>query len=174
MTHPGTAHPQAYDWDHGASDSAAAYPGAAAVAAAPAPPRSTPLMTVPTMPLGQDLAGGHEGISLTVYMSTAVNPVDQLAGRDYDRLEARIMAVGQPVVICHTKENAENVAAAAAAAGGISLTAGAPLPGGWLPAGSERTLRNGDEIWIAATAAAGGMVVLTVSRRLPVVLPAHS
>jgi hypothetical protein len=47
---------------------------------------------IPIRTEGQDLSGGHQGIHSTFQIAAGVNPVVQLLGRDYDRLEARILA----------------------------------------------------------------------------------
>lgn len=67
---------------------------------------------------GQDLSGGYQGVHFTQLISTGINPVAQLLGRDYDRLEARILACDYPVVLAQSREIAE--AAAAAAGTGLS------------------------------------------------------
>jgi hypothetical protein len=48
---------------------------------------------VPTLSLGQDNSGGHQAIHVSLQLSAA-NPVVQLLGRDYDRIEAKILATG--------------------------------------------------------------------------------
>jgi hypothetical protein len=47
---------------------------------------------IPVRGDGQDLSGGHQGINVSYLISSAENPVVQLLGRDYDRLEARVLA----------------------------------------------------------------------------------
>jgi hypothetical protein len=51
-----------------------------------------PFPAIPIRAEGQDLSGGHQGVHVTFQMMSAENPVVQLLGRDYSRLEARILA----------------------------------------------------------------------------------
>jgi hypothetical protein len=125
---------------------------------------------VPTLNLGQDNSGGHQGIHVTWLLSTA-NPVQLLVPRDYDRLECRVISTAgptspagflvttaAPIVIAQSKEIAEVAAQAGVGFGG---------PGGaFLPASLERTFRNCDEIW-AAWLGIPAMVSVSISRRLP-------
>jgi len=247
-------------------------------------PEPQPLVTVPVHAEGQDLAGGHQGVHFTMVVSLTVNPVVQLLGRDYDRLECRVMTADEPVVLAQSKEIAEsanNQAASAAAAGGVTsgsqtdpaagtvitsqalpagtyavswdvalngsgfaagdsnnfglylgatllaqslngnfisgnfsypqppltvtvpaggatlavknigaagastviyqaqlgaaqtgTVTGPPNPtGSYLPVGLDRVLRNGDEVWVAATSSTPTRVSVIVSRRLPVARP---
>jgi hypothetical protein len=53
-----------------------------------------PLVTVPVHAEGQDNSGGHQGVHFTMTVSASVNQVVQLLGRDYDRVEARVLATG--------------------------------------------------------------------------------
>ncbi|HEX4661903.1 MAG TPA: hypothetical protein VH307_31290 [Streptosporangiaceae bacterium] len=128
-------------------------------------PAAPHVMTpVPVHASGQDLAGGHQGTHFTMVISTATNPVVQLLGRDYDRIEARILTVDQPVVLAQTKEQAENAA---------NQVTSVPAPvGSYLPITVDRVLRNGDEVWAAATSATATRISVIVSRRLPVASPA--
>jgi hypothetical protein len=123
-----------------------------------------PMITVPVVAEGQDLSGGHQGIHFTMVFSTGVNAVGQLLPRDYDRLEARILTIDEPVVLAQSKEMAENSLNAANAAG-------LPAVGAVLPIGIDRALRNCDEVWVAATSATPTRVSVSVSRRLPVARP---
>jgi hypothetical protein len=50
------------------------------------------LPAIPVRAEGQDLSGGHQGVHLTYQIAAGENPVVQLLPRDYDRLEARILA----------------------------------------------------------------------------------
>lgn len=127
-------------------------------------PAAHPMITVPVHVNGQDLAGGHQGTHFTMVISTATNPVVQLLGRDYDRLEARILAVDEPVILAQSKEMAENAA---------NQAASIPNPvGSYLPVSLDRVLRNCDEVWAAATSATPTRISVVVSRRLPVEHPA--
>lgn len=123
-----------------------------------------PMSSVPVVAEGQDLSGGHQGIHFTMVVSTGTNAVAQLLPRDYDRLEARILAIDEPVVLAQSKEMAEST---------INASAGAGLPavGSVLPIGLDRVLRNCDEVWVAATSSTPGRVSVIVSRRLPVARP---
>ncbi|HXC83877.1 MAG TPA: hypothetical protein VNV62_18670 [Trebonia sp.] len=123
-----------------------------------------PMITVPVMAEGQDLSGGHQGVDFTMVVSTAVNPVVQLLPRDYDRLEARILTIDEPVVLATSREMAESPANAVNAAG-------LPAVGSVLPVGIDRVRRNCDEVWVAATSATPTRVSVSVSRRLPVARP---
>jgi hypothetical protein len=49
-------------------------------------------VTIGVRGAGQDLSGGHQGINVSYLMSSAENPVVQLLPRDYERLEARVLA----------------------------------------------------------------------------------
>lgn len=121
-------------------------------------PGHTDLMHVPVKVHGQDLSGGHQGVHFTVAVSTAVNAVQQLLPRDYDRIEAKILSTTQPVILAQSKEMAESP-------GNSAATITQPS-GSYLPSGLDRTIRNCDEVWVAATAATTTLVSVIVSRRL--------
>lgn len=128
--------------------------------AAPAAPADTG-MHVPVRVHGQDLSGGHQGVHFTLYMLTGGQPgqaVQMALPRDYDRLEARVLTTAEPVILAQSKEMAE-------APGNTAATITGPS-GAYLPAGVERTLRNCDELWIAATSSTPTLVSVSVSRRL--------
>lgn len=120
-----------------------------------------PFPAVPVEARGQSHSGGHQGIHFTMVIATGSNAVVQLLGRDYDRVEARILTVDEPVVLAQTREMAEAAANAANAAG-------LPAVGSVLPIGVDRVLRNCDEVWAAATSATPTRISVIVSRRLPV------
>jgi methionine-rich copper-binding protein CopC len=84
------------------------------------------MSAVHTLPQGQDLSGGHQGIHFTEALSAA-NPIAQLLPRDYDRIEAKILSTGPA-----TAQATLNPAPAAAAA----PTAGQVLVTQALPAGA--------------------------------------
>jgi hypothetical protein len=116
--------------------------------------------SVPVQAMGQDHPGGHQGVHFTMVVSTGTNAVIQLLPRDYDRLEARILTVDEPVVLAQSREMAEAPA---------NQVTSVPSPvGSYLPAGLDRVLRNCDEVWVAATSATPTRVSVAVSRRLPV------
>jgi hypothetical protein len=122
--------------------------------------------SVPVHATGQDHPGGHQGVHFTMVVSTGTNAVQQLLPRDYDRLEARVLAVDEPVVLAQSKEMAESVA---------NQVASVPAPvGSYLPVSLDRVLRHCDEVWVAATSATPTRVSVVVSRRLPVEQPAIS
>lgn len=121
---------------------------------------SMPRHTVPVTTHGQASSGGYQGIHFTMVVSTGTNPVDQLLGRDYDRVEARILTIDEPVVLAQSKEMAESAQNAANAAG-------LPAVGSVLPIGLDRVVSNCDEVWVAATSATPTRVSVIVSRRLP-------
>lgn len=73
-------------------------------------PAEWPMAPIPVKTTGQDHAGGHQGIHFTAEVSTGTNPVIQLLPRDYDRLEARVLAVDQPIVLAQSREMAESAA----------------------------------------------------------------
>jgi hypothetical protein len=116
--------------------------------------------SVPVHAIGQDHPGGHQGDHFTMVVSTGTNPVVQLLPRDYDRLEARILAVDEPVVLAQSREMAE--------ASANQVTAVPDPVGSYLPVSLDRVLRNCDEVWVAATSATPTRVSVVVSRRLPV------
>jgi hypothetical protein len=121
---------------------------------------------VPTLNLGQDNSGGHQGIHVT-WLLNAANPVQLIAPRDYDRLECRVLSTGGTglvvtvpafVVLAQSKEIAE-----AAAQAGVNFNG----PGGSLLAPSlDRTFRNCDEVW-AAWLGTAALLSVIISRRLP-------
>lgn len=60
--------------------------------------------------VGQDRAGGHQAVHFT-FPLTAQNPVQQLLGRDYDRLEARVISTGPPAAAAPSIQNTGSLAA---------------------------------------------------------------
>jgi hypothetical protein len=120
-------------------------------------------VTVVSQP-GQAGPAARQGTHFTMVVSTGVNPVDQLLGRDYDRVEARVLSADEPVVLAQSREMAENAA---------NQAANVPFPvGSYLPAGLDRPIVNCDELWVAATSATPTRVSVIVSRRLDNA-PAH-
>jgi hypothetical protein len=114
-------------------------------------------VSIVTQP-GQANPAARQGICFTMVVATGTNPVDQLLGRDYDRVEARVLAVDEPVVLAQSKEMAANAA---------NQVTGTPNPvGAYLPTGVDRVIQNCDELWVAATSATAGRVSVIVSRRL--------
>jgi hypothetical protein len=119
------------------------------------------MQPLPVEAAGQTHQAAHQGIHLTqfVQLGTGNNQVVQLLGRDYDRTEAQVLAVDEPVWLAATREAAE------AALG--SATAGVPQAGAsWLPTGFDRPILNGDELWAAATSATATRISVIVNRRL--------
>jgi hypothetical protein len=102
--------------------------------------------------------GAHQGTHFTMVVSTGATAVAQLAPRDYERVEIRILAVDEPVVLAQSKEMAESAS---------NTATGVPNPvGSYLPVGIDRLIGNCDEIWVAATSATAGRVSCIISRRL--------
>jgi hypothetical protein len=127
---------------------------------------------VPVMVAGQDLSGGHQGVDITITLFQPAageqlngSAVAGALGRDYDRLECRILAVDGPVLVCTSKEQAEQ--AYAVGQGGSTVIGG---QFSWLPSGLDRVRRNCDELWLAlpGPSAATTHVSIVVSRRLGV------
>lgn len=81
---------------------------------------------LPTLSLGQTNSAAHQGVAFTAITSTTVNPVFRLLGRDYDRVDAEIIAVDQPVIIAVTKENAQAGASVATPVAGSNPTPSQP------------------------------------------------
>jgi hypothetical protein len=123
------------------------------------------LEPIPVHARGQAHQAGHQGLHFTTSVNTTTQPVQQLLGRDYERTEAQVLAVDEPVYLAASKELAEAAAAAGA-------NAGIAQPGAsYLPVGFDRPILNGDELWCAATSATAGRVSVIVNRRLPETRP---
>lgn len=121
------------------------------------------LQSVPVTAEGQAFSGGLQGSYFTMVVSTGTNPVDQLLPRDYDRVEAYVYAADEPVVLAQSREMAGNPA---------NQASNVPVPVGYyLPTGAGVTVRNCDELWVAATSATAGRVSVAVSRRAPAPAP---
>lgn len=163
-------------------DEIAADAGYAEAGPAPRPGKSEHvdhrLLTLPVRGAGQDLSGGHQGVDLTVTLQQPAggaplvgSAVQQLLGRDYERLECRVLAIDGPILCATTREQAEQ--AYNLGQGAAAVISG---PFSWQPSGVERTRRNCDELWVAlpGAAAATTHVSLIVSRRLAVEPPADT
>lgn len=136
--------------------------------APPVAPRQLP--TIPIRGAGQDLSGGHQGVDVTLALTQPPaggnlygSAVVQLLGRDYDRLECRVLAIDGPVMLATSKEAAEQAYAQGAGASTII-----PGPWSWLPEGIDRTRRNCDELYAALPGPSSATVHVSVmvSRRL--------
>jgi hypothetical protein len=95
----------------------------------PAGPRV--MQSIPVRGAGQDLSGGHQGVHFTVLTDTAAggpSNIVQLLGRDYARLEVKILAVDQPIVIAQSKEMAESAANALQSATTGQTSSAQPSP----------------------------------------------
>lgn len=130
------------------------------------------LMILPVRGAGQDLSGGHQGVDITVTLTQpgagaqlAGTAVQQALGRDYQRLECRILALDGPILVTTSKELAEQ---AYQAGQGASTIIGGAFS--WLPEGLDRVRRNCDQVWLAlpGAAAATTHVSIIVSRRLDI------
>lgn len=105
--------------------------------------------------------GARNGTHFTVVTSTSSNPVTQLLGRDYTRVDAVVIAVDQPVVLAQNQAMAESVNNQNQATIG-------PIPSGsYIPAGYPVPINHCDEVWIAATSSSLGRVSVIVSLNGP-------
>jgi hypothetical protein len=115
-------------------------------------PASVPIYQKNTPP------GARKGVFFTVVLSTTVNPVQLLLGRDYKRAKAVIIAVDEPVVLAQSQAMAEN------ANNTNQATAGAVPSGAYVPVGICYPIDHCDEVWVAATSSSAGRVSVVVSR----------
>lgn len=128
-------------------------------AAHPASPLSVPVHVA-----GQPFSGGHQGSHFTMVLSTGTNPVDQILGRDYDRVSAQLLSVDEDIVIAQSRELAESA---------NNQVASVPTPSGaYIPKGLWVSIGHCDQVWAAATSATPTRVSVIVSRRLAVEHPA--
>jgi hypothetical protein len=119
---------------------------------------TTAMATIPVRVDSQAQPAAHQGTYFTTVVAIGANPVDQVLGRDHDRVEARVLTVDEPVVLAQSKEMAENLA---------NQVTNVPNPvGAYLPTGIDRVISNGDELWIAATSSTPTRVSVEISRRL--------
>lgn len=101
--------------------------------------------------------GARNGSHYTVVISTSQNPVQLLLGRDYNRVDAVVIAVDEPVVLAQNQSMAESV-------NNTNQATVGPVPSGaYIPAGYPVPINHCDEVWVAATSSSLTRVSVIVS-----------
>lgn len=86
-----------------------------------------------------------------------INLIEQIAEEDILRKEISILAIDQPVVVCHTYNQASNAA---------NQVASVPFPqGAYLPIATALTLNTTARMWVVATSATQTRVSVSITRR---------
>lgn len=94
---------------------------------------------------------------VVAYNTAGYNNVEQVLAEDPLRKDASIMAVDNPVVICHAASQLTDPA---------NQVSGVPYPqGAYLPAGSSLTVTGTGRAWVVATVASASRVSLFINRR---------
>lgn len=91
----------------------------------------------------------------TKIVSTGTQPVDLLLPQDPNRNRAVVTALDEPVVLCSTKELAQDPRNA-------GTGAGLPAAGYVLSIGTQLIIESRGAVWIAATSATAGRVSVMV------------
>jgi len=89
--------------------------------------------------------------------TTGYDNFEQVLALDPLRKDASILAVDNPVVVCHSHQQLTDPA---------NQVSGVPFPqGAYLPAGSSLTVTGTGPCWVVATVAAASRVSVFINRR---------